>query len=445
MDLLFTRKPIFDTESKVIGYTFLSFENNVVDSIDNMDNCKCTEIVRSNHYYDFTNDTIKDYNLENKKYAESDSEYMKSDNYENNKKLLLFIPVNAICIFDKIFEEIPSDKYVIDLQNPITTQDKYINRIELLKRSGFKICIDENLISREMEDYADFVRINIKNKKTKDILDKIKRMDKKKASLIAVGVDSDKKYEEMKKYGFNFFEGFYFSKPTVNKGGVISINIKTCIDLLNQIDSVNIEKDPDLLTLDLKKIIRIIEKDPVITYKIIKSANEYRNSSSNKISSVETAVTMLGFFEISKELRSIIIREINVKDKEKKDIKAEVVYTALIRTKFFENLFERKAGKRELLGQIILTSMVDLFDIIFEMPIKDVMKDLNLSDDIRKAVIDGEGYLGNLLKLVKNYEIGEWEDVKEISEELDFKFENISDLYTKAIRDSKNDIERLYK
>lgn len=473
MESLFTRQPVFNLENKIVAYSMIHYEYED-KFLGKNEKSNLKDIIDQDYYYEFDDEILvkEIQEIENKR--ENSSQLCKTilepaedkeeieDKVDENKeidkheienidesideketfKIPVFLEVDAVSIFDNIIDDIPVNEFIIELKDPITTQDKFINRIEFLKKKGFKICVDDSMLSRETGKLADYIKVDIKDKNIPEINNIIKEVNLDTQKLIAIGVDSDRKFQEAQEYGFTLFQGIYFTKPTIYRGGNVSANIKICVDLLKTINQVDLEKDPKLLSVDLQKIIRIIQTDPVLTYKVIKSANAYRNSTSKKISSVEIAVTMLGFVEISKVLKTALLQEINIKEGKNKSVNREVLYIALIRTKFFEKLAMKESSIRDIQGEIVLTSMVDLFDILFEMPLKDVLRDLNLSEEIKAAVLYGEGVIGDLLCLVKYYETGSWDICKQICHDFSYNFEDISNLYTSAIKDSKDEIEQ---
>ena len=93
----------------------------------------------------------------------------------------------------------------------------------------------------------------------------------------------------------------------------------------------------------------------------------------------------------------------------------------------------------------MLVAMVDLFDILFEMPMEDIVSSLDLSKEIMEALMYDKGDLAKILHLVKSYEAGDWDEVKNICDELNLNYSHISDLYVKSLDDSKEVLEELSK
>ncbi len=55
-----------------------------------------------------------------------------------------------------------------------------------------------------------------------------------------------------------------------------------------------------------------------------------------------------------------------------------------------------------------------VLDVILEKPMKDALDMVQVSDDIRSALIDGEGKLAPVLDFVKEYEIAGWQEVSRL-------------------------------
>jgi EAL and modified HD-GYP domain-containing signal transduction protein len=73
--------------------------------------------------------------------------------------------------------------------------------------------------------------------------------------------------------------------------------------------------------------------------------------------------------------------------------------------------FAAFSGDRELAERAFMTGILSLMDVLFEAPMPEVVKQLNITEDIRRALVDREGPLGILLQLAEKVEQTEFEAV----------------------------------
>ena len=108
-----------------------------------------------------------------------------------------------------------------------------------------------------------------------------------------------------------------------------------------------------------------------------------------------------------------------------------------------ENLLKDNPRLKDLLGETILASMIDMFDILFDMTMKEVVESLELSNQIAGAVLNGEGPIHNLLEIVKSYENGDWDKFKKLCDLNNLNYESIAAIYLNAVQASQEIMDEL--
>ena len=72
-------------------------------------------------------------------------------------------------------------------------------------------------------------------------------------------------------------------------------------------------------------------------------------------------------------------------------------------------------------------------DAILDEDMPSVMGKLPLTNEIKGALLHGEGLLATYLSLVKFYEQADWDNAKEIQQQLGLKPEEVPDAYHDAL------------
>ena len=122
-----------------------------------------------------------------------------------------------------------------------------------------------------------------------------------------------------------------------------------------------------------------------------------------------------------------------------------MIRTIIIRTSFVENIIQENQNLKEFQGEIILTSMIDMFDILFDMTMKEIVESLDLSGDISDALLNEKGLLYKLLHLLRSYEAGKWEEVDSMCKLLGIDYDKLPEIYLKSVKDSSEIVEDLEK
>lgn len=148
----------------------------------------------------------------------------------------------------------------------------------------------------------------------------------------------------------------------------------------------------------------------------------------NKITSIKHAIIILGFNELKKWLYLAIIRDM------RKDRPNELVNICMLRAKFMENI-SINADRNDLSSKMMTVGMFSMIDILTNRDMKDVLDELNFSDDIKSILLKEttEGFIAESLNIVLKYEKGEWDDIEDTSN-IGIHISNLNKSYLNAIK-----------
>ena len=76
--------------------------------------------------------------------------------------------------------------------------------------------------------------------------------------------------------------------------------------------------------------------------------------------------------------------------------------------------------------------MFSTLGALMQVPLEDALKELPISDEIRRGLIQQEGAPGQLLRLILAYEKADWAEVKKEAEVLGLDVNEISEQYVKC-------------
>ncbi|MCD7836617.1 MAG: HDOD domain-containing protein [Lachnospiraceae bacterium] len=319
----------------------------------------------------------------------------------DNKEV--FVPVTNISIFSDIESQCdaPHERLVLLIDNTIPPIEIYVNRIRELREQGYRIAMRKLPVS-EFENYrpilqmADYMFLN--NKRI--AIDKAKIYFGKlypNIKLCAGNIDTMDIYESLKKTGgYEFYEGDFYRVPITRGENEVSLLKVNYIALLNIVNSDD---------FDLTQAAAIISRDAALTISLLKMVNNM--SINGGITSIKHAAAMLGQRELKRWINTAVVNALY------SDKPSEITRASLLRAKFAENLagsFGLAAQKDEL----FLMGLFSVLDVILEKPMKDALDMVQVSDDIRSALIDGEGKLAPVLDFVKEYEIAGWQEVSRL-------------------------------
>ena len=215
------------------------------------------------------------------------------------------------------------------------------------------------------------------------------------------------------------FSGNFIHKTTPIKGKRILAHKMILIDLLAALN--NSESSPRVLAT-------YIERDPTLTYRIIKLTQSVLYRSQFNVANAQRAIEIIGIRDLIKWVSVAMLSSVSGKP--------DCLFSmAVSRACFCQNLSAALFPKLEGAFLVGLFSYLPSF-LDEELPL--LLKDLPLEQHIKSALLEYKGNLGGVLKIVEEYEAGRWEKIpfnrlatKDISQQ------TLKDLYVESLNHAK--------
>lgn len=315
----------------------------------------------------------------------------------------VFVPITNISIFSDIAGQCdaPHERIALLIDNTIPPIDMYVDRLRELKSQGYKLAVRKLSVS-EFENYRPVLQLTdymfLNNKRI--AIDKAKIYFGKlypNIKLCAGNIDTMEIFEKLKKTGgYEFYEGDFYRVPITRGENEVSLLKVNYIALLNIVNSDN---------FDLTQAAAVIGRDTALTISLLKMVNNM--TVNGGITSIKHAAAMLGQKELKRWINTAVVNALY------SDKPSEITRVSLLRAKFAENL-AGSFGLAVKKDELFLMGLFSVLDVILEKPMKDALDMVQVSDDIRKALIDNEGKLAPVLDFVKEYEIAGWQEVSRL-------------------------------
>jgi EAL and modified HD-GYP domain-containing signal transduction protein len=91
--------------------------------------------------------------------------------------------------------------------------------------------------------------------------------------------------------------------------------------------------------------------------------------------------------------------------------------------------------KSNMLGEAYFVGVLSLIDTIFGMELVDILEQMHISDEVKDALLRGEGKLGEIYMLVRDIEVFNTKSMKIFEERYKLKSGCIKDLVVESIED----------
>lgn len=364
MEVFIARQHIFDRNMNVFGYELL-YRRSMNNFYEGIDDNKATAELINNAFF-----------------------AMQLNELTGGTKA--FINFSEEMILKKIPLLLPKESIVIEILERIEVSEALVNACKDLRKEGYLIALDDFIYQEAyipLIDTTHIIKIEFSIESYKKQQELIKRY-KNRIKFLAEKVETREEYNMALDMGYDYFQGYFFSKPVVVKGNEISslnANIVRLIEQLNQ-------DEPHY-----QKIAEIIETDIGLSYKLLKIVNSIYFGSRSKIHSLKNALVRLGIDELKKWVYLIMLKDIQrVENK-------ELIKICLIRARLME-LIALQTGMKDKHLQYFMTGLFSAIDILLNRNMKDIVDELPLAIEVRDALLGKNNELRNSLELVCTFD-----------------------------------------
>ncbi len=198
--------------------------------------------------------------------------------------------------------------------------------------------------------------------------------------LFARNIETREQYDALFEAQVDYFQGQYFERPRMIHGTQIPANRLAILQLIARL------QDPDI-TID--EVESLVHQDMTLSYKLLRMINAAFFGLPNKVESIRRAVVFLGLQRIKHWAIVIVVNAIDYKPR-------ELLISAVVRARTGEQM--AASLKRRDLEQCYIAGLFSLLDAIMDAPMEEILKHLNLTQDINDALLYGTGPIGEILQ-----------------------------------------------
>ncbi len=282
---------------------------------------------------------------------------------------------------------------VIEVLEDVTPDAEVIDSLKRFKQQGFTIALDDFEYHESLQplvELADIIKIDVMALSEKQIAEHVTLLKVPGTALLAEKVETQEMYNFCKELGFDYFQGYFLSRPKIMKGHKVPANKLVVMKLIADLQS------PDTNPQQLHDT---ISKDPGLSFKLLRMINSAAYRRVNKIESLFRAIILLGEKDIRRWASLLALSQLDDKPHSLSEL-------TMVRAKMCELIGSHiNAKQSDLFFTVGLLSMMEAY---FDAPIKELLDSMALSDEIEQALLQYQGILGFVLKTSIAYERGEW-------------------------------------
>lgn len=398
MEIFVARQPIFDKANQVAGYELL-YRNGIRQEVAESSDTELSEMSSTVLVNAFLG--IGLHRLTNGKPA-----------FLNCSRMLLLGPT---------LELLNPSQVVIEILEDVEPDDAVVAACKRLVRSGFRLALDDFVFSERhapLVELASVIKIDVLAYTREELEALVARLRSSAASLLAEKVETRELHEFCVGLGFDYFQGYFYSRPETLARPDLSVQQLHLLRLLNLL------RDLDTSPAALEDAFR---SDLSLSYKLLRIANSAAFGNTG-IDSIGHAIQLLGREPLYRWLALLLVASVTRRG----GLGRELAQLVMVRARLAELLAEA-TRRPHAAGPLFLVGLFSLLDTILGQPMEEALSQLSLTAPVQAALLRREGPLAPALNLVEAYETARWDDVATCAMQLGLSAETVPQLYIEAV------------
>jgi c-di-GMP-related signal transduction protein len=393
------RQPILDRLKKTFGYELL-FRRSTVQCANVTDNLKATANVMVN--------ALNNIGLEK---------------LIGKKKG--FINVDEQVLTSGVTDLLPNKITVFELLETVDISDTVIELCRTAKKDGYEIALDDFVYNgaSPILDIASYIKIDVMAYSREAIEAVSKLFRQYPSKLLAEKVETKDDFDFCYNLGFDYFQGYFFAKPSIISAKSISPTQLVLLDL-----SRLLAKEAEFYVVE-----KVFRQNPELHIKLLQFMNSAAFYTPQKITSIGQSITLLGYRNLQKWVTLLLFAG------EGYDMKSTPLFErAVLRGRIMELLTGKVTHDTSTADTAFITGVLSLVDTLFQSPLESVLKDLNLSEEINNALLHRDGLLGTLVSVIENLEEEKYDVLKDRLKSLNVDIDELFKIENSAIIEFEN-------
>jgi EAL and modified HD-GYP domain-containing signal transduction protein len=306
-----------------------------------------------------------------------------------------FLNVDAETLASDIFAFLPREKMVLEIVGSVQANNATLARIAELASHGYRFAaggaLADSASVERLLPLVDFVKMDVRDLPLSPLLPMAAALRQQGKKLIADKVETRDAYNACLDLGFDYFQGYYFAKPTVLGGRKLSPSQIAVMELMTLVTS-----DADNMRIE-----QAVKGDLTLSLNLLRLVNTPAVGAQHRIDSLSQALMILGRRQLQRWLQIMLYAE----PARQGHNASPLLMLATTRGRLMELLAQRlRPGQRNVAEIAFTVGIMSLMDTLFAMPMPDLVEQIPVIDEVANALLHRTGFFGELLRLAESIE-----------------------------------------
>jgi EAL and modified HD-GYP domain-containing signal transduction protein len=285
---------------------------------------------------------------------------------------------------------LPSQKVVFEIPQTIKITPELVQRVSKMVDAGYTFALDDVITFSEyikpLLPLIEIVKINTSFMTRADMVIVVNQFQQTKKLLLAENVETLEQFRGCVDLGFDYYQGYYFARPAILSGKKLTPSQTAILQLMTLL-----AREADNAEIEHR-----IKKEVSLCLSLLRLVNTPGMGVTKNIHSLSEALVVLG----RRQLQRWLHIQLYIGSHSSPHFVSPLLSLASTRGK----LLELVAAKLEPLNKNIADTaftvgILSLLDSLFGQPIKKILDQIVLGEDVCNALLYRSGFYGDLLKL----------------------------------------------
>jgi len=332
-----------------------------------------------------------------------------------------FLNCTRKVLIENFAASLPRTHAVIEVLETVEPDEAVVAACRKLKEQGYILALDDFVYRKAYEpllELADIVKVDFLISGPGERQRLSSQLRRRGIRMLAEKVETQEDFEQAVAMGYELFQGYFFSKPVILSRRDIPVNKLPYLRILKEIHS------PEL---DFNGMAQIIQQEISLSYKLLKLINSAAFGLRHKVANILQALSLLGEREIRNWVSLLSISAMA------NDKPSELVVSSLIRARFCDETAPL-VGERKQHSELFLMGLFSQLDAILDRPMDELLDEIQVSANVREALVTQRGVFYQILELAIALERGLWPQLRALAEVLKLDEQVCSEIYLRALK-----------
>jgi c-di-GMP-related signal transduction protein len=315
---------------------------------------------------------------------------------------------------------LPPKEIVVEILESVVADEETLAACRRLKKAGYRLALDDFVDVPEraaLVPFADFIKVDVRATPPEAGAAVARRYKTADVRIVAEKVESREEMQAARTHGFDYFQGYFFSRPVIVSSRTIPGFRLNYLRLLAELNRPEI---------DMRRLEEVVKQEASMTFRLLRRVNSAAFGFRLETSSLRHALVLLGEREIRTCATVWAMADMA------RDVPSELVVASTLRARLCEMLAPlAQMPDRSL--DLFLLGLFSSLDAILEQPMERILQSLPLGGDIREALLGGPNPLRGVLECVMAYEQGLWDRASDLALAAGISEREIPTCYLEAV------------